>query len=141
MDAYIVSIPPIHTETVLAMLAGLGCLVTEVKRDEADKALEGLHRAACTIFGQKSADVRSASRRAELFQVRSAVMYAARTRFGLSFKQIGAFYRRDHSTVMNAVDTLKRDMRQAPALRERVDHLLRVVDPPPSLFETNGQRG
>jgi chromosomal replication initiator protein len=86
--------------------------------------------AAATMFGLTVEDITGKARTRDLVDARHIAMYVCRqlTNPPLSFPQIAkAFGGRDHTTVMNAVQRIERDMKERRKTFDRVNELTSCV--------------
>ena len=85
---------------------------------------------AATLFGLTVEDITGKARTRDLVDARHIAMYVCRqlTNPPLSFPQIArAFGGRDHTTVMNAVSRIERDMKERRKTYDRVNELTTIV--------------
>ena len=68
-------------------------------------------------------DLRSRSRKRSIAFPRQVAMYLTRKFTDKSLADIGAFYNRDHSTVLHAIKTITLDMSRQVSVREQVETL------------------
>lgn len=78
------------------------------------------------LFGVKRTEIFSTSRVARVTEARMALAWALRQN-DWSLEAIGAFLRRDHTTIIHALATIERKARQSARLAER----LRALDASP----------
>ena len=86
--------------------------------------------AASKLFGLADEDITGKARTRDLVDARHIAMYVCRqlTNPPLSFPQIAkAFGGRDHTTVMNAVQRIERDMKERRKTFDRVNELMTMV--------------
>jgi len=86
--------------------------------------------AASKLFGLADEDIIGKARTRDLVDARHIAMYVCRqlTNPPLSFPQIAkAFGGRDHTTVMNAVQRIERDMKERRKTFDRVNELMTMV--------------
>ncbi len=86
---------------------------------------ESILKATCEAFGVSVRDVRGRRRTARIAQPRKVAMFLARTLTAASYPELGAFFGRDHTTVIAAVQSIERDMDRTPALRARIENIER----------------
>lgn len=101
---------------------------------DADRPLgvtEIIERSAAS-FGFETEDVCGPSRRQPLVLARQVAMYLTRELTDLSLPKIGAEFGRDHTTVMHAVDKIKRLIQTDHDVFERVNRLSRELRRTPS---------
>jgi chromosomal replication initiator protein len=87
-------------------------------------------QAAAKLFGLADEDIIGKARTRDLVDARHIAMYVCRqlTNPPLSFPQIAkAFGGRDHTTVMNAVQRIERDMKERRKTFDRVNELMAMV--------------
>lgn len=73
-------------------------------------------------------DLCSRSRKRSIVFPRQVAIYLTRKFTGHSLAEIGALYRRDHSTVLHAIRTITQKMAQNTAVREQVDLLTKDLE-------------
>ena len=86
--------------------------------------------ASAKLFGLTVEDIIGKARTRDLVDARHIAMYVCRqlTNPPLSFPQIAkAFGGRDHTTVMNAVQRIERDMKERRKTFDRVNELTNLV--------------
>jgi chromosomal replication initiator protein len=116
---------PLTAENVRVILADL--LTEQQARPITPQVV--LEKAA-TLFGLTVEDITGKARTRDLVDARHIAMYVCRqlTNPPLSFPQIArAFGGRDHTTVMNAVSRIERDMKERRKTYDRVNELTTIV--------------
>jgi chromosomal replication initiator protein len=106
----------------------LGDLLTEHQPRPITPAV--VLEAASKLFGLADEDITGKARTRDLVDARHIAMYVCRqlTNPPLSFPQIAkAFGGRDHTTVMNAVQRIERDMKERRKTFDRVNELMAMV--------------
>jgi chromosomal replication initiator protein len=87
--------------------------------------LSAILKRVAAAFGVSERDVLGPGRTRNVMVPRQVAMYVARAVAGLSLPRIGAFFGRDHTTVLHAVRKVAGDMQADAALDGRVRRLLR----------------
>ena len=109
-------------------------VLSDLRPADADRPLsvsEIIERSAAT-FGFDIDDLCGPSRRQPLVLARQIAMYLARELTDLSLPKIGAEFGRDHTTVMHAIDKIKRLIQSDHDVFERVNRLSRELRRTPS---------
>ena len=82
-------------------------------------ALSRITQAVAKLFGQKTTDLRSSSRKQSVVRARSLAMLLARKLTSKSLQQIGVYFGgRDHSTVLHAIHKTERMVQQDNELHQ-----------------------
>lgn len=90
---------------------------------------EQLTTATAQLFGVKRADLFSHNRTARVAQARQALAWALR-KHDWSLEAIGAYLRRDHTTIIYAVAAMDRRATHQPRLAEKLAALTAVYTAP-----------
>lgn len=91
--------------------------------------LANVERAAADLFGVTTVDLAGRSKRWPLHHYRTATMIVMRETVGASWPAIGAWFGRDHTTVMSNVAQASDEAKRCAAdLTARVDRGPRTVD-------------
>jgi chromosomal replication initiator protein len=88
--------------------------------------------AICTRFALRPADLRSRRRSKHVAQPRQVAMYLCRRLLGASLPRIGELFGRDHTTVLHAVGTTTRRLKDDLALQALVTAIEQDLQPPRS---------
>jgi chromosomal replication initiator protein len=84
--------------------------------------VEDIQRVVCEHFRIKLAQLTGRDRHQEVALPRQVAMYLCRERLGTSFPQIGAkFGGKDHTTVISAVNKIKRLLTEQHAVKQDLD--------------------
>jgi chromosomal replication initiation ATPase DnaA len=54
-------------------------------------------------------------------------MHALRTKFNMSLEQIGSFFHRDHTTVMEAIEKVEKILKKDEGLRNFISQLYKKI--------------
>ena len=82
---------------------------------------------AADLWEIRPADLLGKSRARHVVRARQAAAWALRECTDLSLVEIGKLLKRDHTTVMYALETIAREIREDHSLRDRVHRLSRVA--------------
>jgi chromosomal replication initiator protein len=120
----------LHRVVTFAQLQGLA-LTVEVARAQLAHVLHEIQqsriqiddvlRAVCEHFGVTLRDLRGRSRVARISEPRKLAMFLARRHADCSYPELGAFFERDHTTVLNAVRAVERELAQGAPLQASID--------------------
>ena len=80
-------------------------------------------------LGIPKEDILSASRVGEVAKARQIAMYLCRTMTDRPLENIGAYFNKDHSTVMHAVDKIKKNLSTDEELNETVETIKKKIMP------------
>ncbi len=78
-------------------------------------------------YGLTIGDLTGKVRRKEIARPRQIAMYITRTMTNMSLPQIGAFFGRDHTTVIHSCREVANDMQATPSFRTVVDEIQKKV--------------
>lgn len=82
----------------------------------------------CLSYGVKSEMVKSKSKLKSLITPRSVCMYVLRQKFNMTYTQIGQFFSgRDHSTVMSAIEKIKKIIKSDPNLKMTIENIYKKI--------------
>lgn len=82
-------------------------LKLDTYRVKKDVSIEDIARASATFFEVSLADLKSKSRDQRYTHPRHIAMYLAYEKYSNTFKEIGNFFNRDHSSVVSAVEKIR----------------------------------
>ncbi len=82
-------------------------LKLDTYRIKKDVSIEDIARASAQFFEVSLADLKSKSRDQRYTHPRHIAMYVAYEKFNNTFKEIGNFFNRDHSSVVSAVEKIR----------------------------------
>lgn len=80
-------------------------------------------------LGIPKEDILSTSRRGEVARARQISMYLCRTMTDRSLENIGAYFNKDHSTIMHAVEKIKNNLSTDEELHETVETIKKKIIP------------
>lgn len=89
--------------------------------------LDTIKRAVCKEFDVRLVDLIKASRLREKVVARQVAFYMARSLLGLSHREIGDRFDRDHTTVGFGIRQVKRDMRRNKIFGNRIARMARQL--------------
>lgn len=98
--------------------------------DSRDKVItnELVQKFVAESFGAKIADLKSKRRTKTVVLPRQVAMYLCRSLAGTSLPEIGNFFGgKDHSTVIHAIKVIEEKKEKDPALRARIESLIRLI--------------
>jgi chromosomal replication initiator protein len=78
-------------------------------------------RFTCEQFGVTPKDVKGRKRIARHVEPRKVAMFLSRKYTSASYPELGAFFERDHTTILSAVSSIDRALRSDDTLRQRLE--------------------
>lgn len=82
----------------------------------------------CEYYGLSRDKMMGTSRKKEVLLPRQVSMYFCRSLLSMSLPAIGKMFRKDHSTVSNAIDKIEEGMRQDPLLQSDIHNIRRSIE-------------
>jgi chromosomal replication initiator protein len=92
-------------------------------------SLDDITQLVCEHFGVHVKDVRGRRRVARFSEPRKVAMYLCRQFNGASYPELGAFFERDHTTILNAFNRISVELRDETPLGVRVKALQKRLSP------------
>ena len=91
-------------------LANVAKTVEDIQSSEAAAVVttDLVVRYVCRYYGVEADDLKSTQRVRNIAEPRQVAMYLMREMIGASFQDIGAYFHRDHTTAIHAVDKVER---------------------------------
>ena len=123
---------------VVARASLLRCAVTPELLAEAlssvevpgrPRSLEEIIELAARAYALSLEELRSPSRRRHIVRPRQIAMYLCRNYTEASLKEIGRLFKRDHSTVMHAIETVEKRCVERPQLLYELETLAARISP------------
>ena len=82
----------------------------------------------CEYYGLSRDKMMGTSRKKDVLLPRQVSMYFCRNLLSMSLPAIGKLFKKDHSTVSNAIDKIEEGMRQAPLLQSDIANIRRAIE-------------
>lgn len=82
----------------------------------------------CEYYGLSREKMMGTSRKKDVLLPRQVSMYFCRSLLSMSLPAIGKVFRKDHSTVSNAIDKIEEGMRQDPLLQSDIHNIRRAIE-------------
>lgn len=79
--------------------------------------------AVASAYGLEPRRLSARERPQHIAAARHVAFYLVRDLTSLSFPEVGAYFNRDHSTIMHGIARLKQRMAEMPQLAQQVQHL------------------
>lgn len=98
-------------------------LKLDTYRVKKDLTIEDLARASAQYFEVSLADLKSKSRDQRFTHPRHIAMYLAYEKFSNTFKEIGNFFNRDHSSVVSAVEKIRAHIKTDAQLSKDINNI------------------
>lgn len=98
-------------------------LKLDTYRLKKDVSIEDLARASAQYFEVSLADLKSKSRDQRFTHPRHIAMYLAYEKFNNTFKEIGNFFNRDHSSVVSAVEKIRAHLKTDAQLSKDINNI------------------
>jgi chromosomal replication initiator protein len=96
------------------------------------RSLDEIVEITARTYGVSLEELRGPSRRRRVVRPRQVAMYLARQCTNATLKEIGRFFKRDHSSVVYAVEAMERRLVERPQLRYELEALTSRISPPRS---------
>ena len=96
------------------------------------RSLDEIIEITARTYGVSLEELRGPSRRRRVVRPRQVAMYLARQCTNATLKEIGRFFRRDHSSVVYAVEVMEKRLVERPQLRYELEALTSRIRPPRS---------
>ncbi|MCR5563899.1 MAG: chromosomal replication initiator protein DnaA [Desulfovibrio sp.] len=107
-------------------------LALEVLADYADVSdtpdIAAMIRFVCESYGLEESALNSRSRRQECVIGRNTVFYLARKHTDMPLREIGQIFNRRHSTVLEGITALEREMSRKTSLGRQIDRVVALVE-------------
>ncbi len=95
------------------------------------RGLDEIVALAARAYSVSLEELRGRSRRRRVVRPRQIAMYLCRLYTDASLKEIGQVFRRDHTTVLHAIESVEKRVVERPQLRYELETLACRVSPPP----------
>lgn len=82
----------------------------------------------CEYYGLSRDKMMGTSRKKDVLLPRQVSMYFCRSLLAMSLPAIGKLFRKDHSTVSNAIDKIEEGMQQDPLLQSDIHNIRRAIE-------------
>ncbi len=82
----------------------------------------------CEYYGLSREKMMGTSRKKDVLLPRQVSMYFCRSLLAMSLPAIGKLFRKDHSTVSNAIDKIEEGMQQDPLLQSDIHNIRRAIE-------------
>ena len=82
----------------------------------------------CEYYGLSRDKMMRTSRKKDVLLPRQVSMYFCRNLLSMSLPAIGKLFKKDHSTVSNAIDKIEEGMRQDPLLQSDIANIRRAIE-------------
>lgn len=82
----------------------------------------------CEYYGLSRDKMMGTSRKKDVLLPRQVSMYFCRNLLSMSLPAIGKLFKKDHSTVSNAIDKIEEGMRQDPLLQSDIANIRRAIE-------------
>ena len=82
----------------------------------------------CEYYGLSRDKMMGTSRKKDVLLPRQVSMYFCRNLLSMSLPAIGKLFKKDHSTVSNAIDKIEEGMRQDPLLQSDISNIRRAIE-------------
>ena len=82
----------------------------------------------CEYYGLSREKMMGTSRKKEILLPRQVSMYFCRTLLSMSLPAIGKLFRKDHSTVSNAIDKIEDGLKRDPLLQSDIHNIRRAIE-------------
>ena len=82
----------------------------------------------CEYYGLSREKMMGTSRKNDVLLPRQVSMYFCRSLLAMSLPAIGKLFRKDHSTVSNAIDKIEEGMQQDPLLQSDIHNIRRAIE-------------
>lgn len=82
----------------------------------------------CEYYGLSRDKMMGTSRKKEILLPRQVSMYFCRTLLSMSLPAIGKLFRKDHSTVSNAIDKIEDGLKRDPLLQSDIHNIRRAIE-------------
>lgn len=79
------------------------------------------------IYGITADDIKSKNRTQTVSTARNICMFVIRTLTGITLKNTGEYFGKDHATVMNSISRVEKDMKINQTFKNTVDDIIRQV--------------
>lgn len=87
------------------------------------KAMHEITKIVADILGVEYSTIFSSSRKLKIVEARQASMYVIKEILGLSFKEIGCFFNRDHSTALYSYKTVRDNIDTYTSKRKQIEEI------------------
>lgn len=84
-----------------------------------------IFNAVSETYGVSAEEIKSANRSANISQARNICMYIIKTVTGITLKEVGAYFGKDHSTVLHSVKRIEAAMETDRDLKNTVNNIVR----------------
>lgn len=84
-----------------------------------------IFNAVSETYGVSTEEIKSANRSANISQARNICMYIIKTVTGITLKEVGAYFGKDHSTVLHSVKRIEAAMETDRDLKNTVNNIVR----------------
>lgn len=82
----------------------------------------------CEYYGLSREKMMGTSRKKDVLLPRQVSMYFCRSLLSMSLPAIGKLFKKDHSTVSNAIDKIEEGMQQDPLLQSDIHNIRRAIE-------------
>jgi chromosomal replication initiator protein len=119
------------------MISGLPINLETCRRTVADflhsrtttsDIMDKIFRVVSTRYKVSPDDIKGKSRKENIATARHISVYLARQQTDLSLSAIGAYYDRDHTTIMNSSKTVEKTIHDNSAFAFEVEELIREIN-------------
>ncbi len=89
--------------------------------------INNIFSAVSNTYGVSIDDIKSANRSSNISQARNICMYVIKTVTGITLKEVGTFFGKDHSTVLHSIKRIESALETDQTFRNTVNNIIREV--------------
>lgn len=89
--------------------------------------INNIFSAVSNTYGVSIDDIKSANRSSNISQARNICMYVIKTVTGITLKEVGTFFGKDHSTVLHSIKRIESALEKDQTFRNTVNNIIREV--------------